>query len=693
MNHSSTVKEYERWLDVADSTAGVYYVVNGVTYTPEYIASEPTGLIAIRIKADKPAAVDFNIHLRKGLSLNRWEDYSQKVGSDTVIMGGGSASVHTIEFAAGAKIVASTGKVYTIGDYVKCEGADEAVVYFTAWTSFRKPDPKAAVLGDLEAVTGNSYKVIRSEHIDDYQSLAGRVSLNLGTSSLDQKQGSTSARIGAAGKVFDPELASLYFQFGRYLFISSSRSGTLPPNQQGIWNGDIDPQWGSKYTININTQMNYWPALVTNLADLNAPLFDLIEKVRTTGLDTAKSMYGARGAVCHHNTDLWGDSAPQDNYVSSTFWPSGLAWLATHIFEYYQFTGDVDVLREHFDALRDSALFFLDFMTDYKGWKVTNPSISPENKYYLPNSSSAAAITLGPTIDNSIVWALLGMVLESRSILGIEDEDLTSSIKELRARLPPLSVNSFGGIMEWIEDYKETEIGHRHWSPLFGLYPGSEITASNKTAFEAAKVTMSRRLSNGGGDTGWSRAWTISLAARTFNASLVDSSLTTLLTDYTYGKSLLDTGPPAAFQIDGNLGGPAGIAEALLQSHEQILTKCASKNSTALRPASLGDDYERKVPLIRLLPALPSSWASNGGGSVSGLLARGGFEVDIAWSEDGSRKNATIMSKLGGQVWLTLGGTPIGEKGNQEISIESQGSGDFVLLKTQKGEQYSVMSA
>lgn len=253
--------------------------------------------------------------------------------------------------------------------------------------------------------------------------------------------------------------------------------------------------------------------------------------------------------------------------------------------------------------------------------------------------------------------------------------------------------------MEWIEDFKETELGHRHWSPLFGLYPGSEITASNKTTFEAAKATMSRRLANGGGDTGWSRAWTISLAARTFNASLVDSSLVALLTKYTYGKSLLDTGPPAAFQIDGNLGGPAGIAEALLQSHEQIFTECASKNSTALRPAALGAEYKTKVPLIRLLPALPSSWTENGGGSVSGLLARGGFEVDIAWDEGGLLQNATIVSKLGGQVWVTLGTTPIGEigeigeKGSQEINIGAQGAGDFVLLKTQKGERYSVMLA
>jgi alpha-L-fucosidase 2 len=255
MNHSSSVTNYERWLDLADGTAGVYYKVSGTTYKREYIASNPAGVIAIHITSDKAAAINFNVHLGRGDSLNRWEDYSEKSGSDAIVMGGGSGGKEAILFAAGAKVVASGGKVYTIGDYVKCEGADEAWVYFSTWTSFRKSDPKSAVLKDLQAAAASAYNKIRTAHIADYQSLAGRVALNLGESSSAQKALTTSGRMLGLSKAFDPELVSLYFQFGRYLFISSSRKGTLPPNLQGIWSSDIDPQWGSKYTININTGM------------------------------------------------------------------------------------------------------------------------------------------------------------------------------------------------------------------------------------------------------------------------------------------------------------------------------------------------------------------------------------------------------------------------------------------------------
>lgn len=425
-------------------------------------------------------------------------------------------------------------------------------------------------------------------------------------------------------------------------------------------------------------------------------------------------MYGVEGAVGHHNTDLWGDAAPQDNYAPSTFWPSGFAWLVTHVFEHYLFTGDVSVLREHYDALRDSAVYFLNFVTDYKGWKVTSPSLSPENSYYLPNSTTAtAALTLGPTMDNSIIWAVFGMVLEAQRVLGVEDAALAANLTRVRALLPPLRVSpSLGGIMEWIEDYRETEPGHRHWSPLFGLYPGSEITADDARLFAAARRTIDRRLSFGGGESGWSRGWAIALAARAHNASLVSESLHVLLTKCTYPRGMLNTGGPAAFQIDGNFGGTAGVAEALLQSHEQIVVVAAggggnatngtngtwsnsqrrdSTNGTApLRPARLGDDPASKVPLIRLLPALPAAWAGKDGGSVRGLVARGGFEVDIEWDADGGFKNATLTSRLGSQAWLTVGTTPIGKSGAKEVAVAGQGKGEFVLVKTKKGDKLSV---
>ncbi|RYP79360.1 hypothetical protein DL770_006704 [Monosporascus sp. CRB-9-2] len=455
MNHNTSVANYERWLDLADGTAGVYYTVGDVTYKREYMASNPEGVIAIRILSDSPGAVSFHLHLQRGLSLNRWEDYSQKVGDDAITIGGGSGGIQSIQFAAGARVVAPTGKVRTLGDYVICDGADETWIYFSAGTTFRKPDPRRAVLEALNAAGLQSYDSIRVAHITDYQDLASRVTLSLGKSTIQQKAINTSSRVVNFATDFDPELAVLYFQFGRYLLIASSRENTLPPNLQGIWSVDFDPQWGSKNTININTRKT-----------------------------AARRMYGAGGSVGYHNTDMWGDTAPQDNYAASTIWPSGLAWLATHIYEHHLFTGDVTMLAEKYPILVDAATFFLDFMTDYKGWKT-------------------AAITIGPTMDNSLIWTLFGIVLEAQEILGIETSELTDRLKRTRGQLPPLRVSpSHGGIMEWIEDYNETEVGHRHFSHLYSLYPGADITASNYTIFTAARKSLNRRLEYGGGDTG-----------------------------------------------------------------------------------------------------------------------------------------------------------------------------------------------
>jgi alpha-L-fucosidase 2 len=542
MNHSATVQNYQRFLDVNESVAGVYYTVGGVTYLREHIASNPDDIIAIRIASDTPGAVGFTLHLRRGSSLNRWEDYSQKVGNDTIVIGGGSGGKGAIGFSAGARVLTSGGTVQTIGDTILVNGADEAWIYWTAWTDYRTADPKAAVLSDLSKV--KPYPDVRSAHIADYQGFAGRVSLDFGKSSAAQLANTTSQRISATSKTFDPQLATLYFQFGRYLFISTSRNGTLPPNLQGIWSADMDPQWGSKYTININLEMNYWPSLVTNLgdSDLQSPLWDLILRLHQNGLNVSQQMYGVKGAVAHHNTDIWGDAAPQDNYISSTFWNGGLAWLATHIWEYYLFTGDAAVLRANYQIFADVATYYVNFVTPYKGWLVNSPSLSCENEYYPPNSTVPAAISAGVTLDNSLIKAIFAVVLESQSILGISDNALAQSIRTTQARLPPFQISSFGGIQEWIEDYREQDPGHRHFSHLWGFYPGAEITASNDTLFQAAQTSLYRRLSNGGGSTGWSRAWAVNLAARSFNGSSVGMNYQTLLSGYTYGDSLLDTG-------------------------------------------------------------------------------------------------------------------------------------------------------
>lgn len=450
---SGNVGNYERWLDIADSTAGVYYTANGTTYQREFIASEPAGVIAMRMLSDSPSS--WHLHLDRGDSLNRWEDYSDKVGDDTIVMGGASGGTDPLAFSAGVRVVCSDGKVSTLGDTVFCKNATEGWIFFQSWTSYRKSDPREAVVSDLQSVS-QSYEELRVAHISDYQAFFNRTTLSLGDSTDMQKEGTTVERFQGLNDTFDPELAALYFQFGRYMFISTSRNGTLPPNLQGIWSDDFDPQWGSKYTININLEMNYWPSLITGLADLNSPLYGLISRMHERGTAVAKTMYNASGAVAHHNTDIWADCAPQDSYPPSTVFPSGLAWLTTHLMEDYLFTGNSELLASHLVILKDVLRFYLSFMTEGpNGWLVTNPSSSPEHEYYLPNSTDTAAITMGPTIDNSLIWELVGQTLEAMQVLGDEDGAFAQEIRTMRDRLPPIQFNSYGGVQEWIYDYKD----------------------------------------------------------------------------------------------------------------------------------------------------------------------------------------------------------------------------------------------
>ncbi|KAJ5123916.1 uncharacterized protein N7515_007741 [Penicillium bovifimosum] len=670
MNHTKTVTGYQRWLDLEEGAAGMYYVSDGVEYTREYIASNPEDVIAIRIKASQPGSVGFTIHFDRGSSLNRWEAYSEPLDNNTILVGGSSDGVGGIDWAAGARVVSSGGSVYTLGDYVFCSGADEATIYFTAWTTFRQSKPRNAVLSVLTKAAGKSYSLVRETHVTDYQKYMSRVSLNLGNSTAAQKAMTTPKRVAAlntTATAFDPELAALYFQFGRYVLIATSRAGTLPPNLQGIWNQDMDPRVG----LEIYHQHQFRNEL---LAELDNHV-------------VAQKMYHASGIVAHHNTDLWGDSAPQDNYFSSTCWPMGASWLITHLMEHYRFTGDKATLKSNYDLLRKTVLFALDFVTPYGEYMLTNPSISPENVYFIPNSTAQAAITYGPTIDNSLLWEILGELVDAQRELGINDKKLTDAATALRSKLPPLRMNQYGGIAEWIHDYNETDPGHRHWSMLWGMYPGSQITAFNQTTFNWAVSSINRRLDHGSGSTAWSRAWSIALSARAFLPDLVQSNLAQQLANYTTGTSFLATGPPSPFQVDGTLGGPAGMVEAFLQSHETVL---AGNNGTLIA-AQTGD--ANKIHLIRLLPTLPSTWAANGGGSVSGLVARGAFEVDMTWSSDGKLREATITSNLGNQAYVTLGSSPIGATNATSITVNGVGSGGFVLLPSRKGHKFNVSPA
>ncbi|KAK3678223.1 hypothetical protein LTR78_002319 [Recurvomyces mirabilis] len=703
MNHSSQGSSYERYLDVDDATAGVYYVNNGTAYFREYLSSEPAGVLAVRVASNQTGTVSLRVHLRRGPngSLNRWEDYSRKSGNDTIVIGGHSASATGIEFAAGARVMAKGGSVYTLGDTILIDHADEAWIYFQSWTDFRKSDPKAAVLADLAAIK-QTYPEIRAAHVKDYQSYAHRVELSLGNSSAIQKSQTTAQRIGGLNNgTFDPELVALYFDFGRYLFISTSRNGTLPPNLQGIWNSQLDPFWGAKYTTNINLQMNYWPALVTNLADLTSPLHNLIDSIREKGTNVSETMYGVDngGFVSHHNTDLWGDSAPQDNYIYSTWWGSSGPWLVFHLMEYYRYTGDQDFLREHYPVLKSAALFYVGFLSDYEGYKVVNPTISPENAYFPPNyNTTPVAITLGATMDTELLWELFNGIQEANDLLRLGDESFVAQLNDLKSQFPPYRRNYYGGLQEWIHDYQEAIPGIDHLSPLWAAYPGNEITSSNSTLFNWARETLNNRLLHGSAAGGWGASWCTALAGRYFMPDWASHCLIHLIANQSQPDSLLNSGAPSEFQIDGNLGGPGALPELFMQSHESIATTQApgyygSGGSNGTLVAAFTGTVE-KAPLIRLLPTVPSVFASTGGGGYfNGLLARGGFEVDVCWDAAGTLVSATIASKLGGPAYVTLGQTPIGKNNGTAITSSGAGSGVFIRLDTRAGQSYTVKQA
>ncbi|SPO01788.1 uncharacterized protein DNG_04461 [Cephalotrichum gorgonifer] len=690
---------YERWLGVDDGVAGAYFSSGNVTYQREYLASYPDDIVAIHLTANQPGSINLRVRLDRGSDLNRYQGYSEPANGHSTVMGGQSPDANPLQWAAGARIASSGGKVTTLGDTVRCENADEATVYFQSWTSYRKSDPKEAVISDLSAVS-KSFDEIRAAHVADYQEYAGRMSLNLGDSTSSQRSLKTSTRMNnTTPDNFDPELASLFFQLGRYLFIASSRpeSGdndlSLPPNLQGIWNDDYSPMWGSKYTVNINLQMNYWSSLVTGLSDLRTPLNNLLKTMNGRGAVVAADMYNCSGTVTHHNTDIWGDSAPQDNYTPGTFWPMGATWMITHVIEHYRFTGDKDMLADMFPTLKAVAQFALNFLTEHKGYMVTNPSSSPENTFLVPGGSGgeSAAVSPGPTIDNELLWEIFSFIPEAQDVLGIEDEAFAKRVSNMREKLPPLRLNQYGGIAEWMEDFEEANPGNGHMSHLVPLYPLHHITSANQTLFKAAITSLEHRLENGGGPCGWPRVWTIALAGRMFLPDIAHSRLATQMGECSWGRSMLNMGGTAPFQIDGSLGVPAAMIESLLQSHENVLP--LADNSTALQAAYTGD--KGKLPLIRLLPSLPKTWSANGGGSAKGLRARSGFVVDLSWDSDGTLTAASLTSEAGNSAYVTLGKTPVGGA-NNGTAIQNSGdgaSGVFIHLDGDKGSVHTITLA
>lgn len=594
---NGNVHHYCRSLDIENALAQVEYEMKGTRYKREHFISGADGVFVTHISArGKKEKINLMLTLYR-----RFDAETTVVGTNRIMLCG-QCGINGSKFCTLLNVDAPGAQITAIGSHLYIKGADTVNLTLTSETNIRENEYARKCKERLDAAQKYDYDNLKARHIEEYQSYYNRMSFTLKNNNLYDTPLPTNERLAKLRQgARDLSLITLYFNFGRYLLISSSRSNSMPANLQGIWNDSFAPPWDSKFTININTEMNYWPAEPCGLGDCHKPLLDMLDRARVNGRDTAKRLYGCNGFVIHHNMDMWCDTAPLDG-IRSGMWPMGGAWLCYHLWEHYEYSLNHTFLSETaYPIMQEAVEFLLGYMfEDEAGQLLTGPSISPENRYILPDGQ-VGYLCISPAMDTQIVLGLFKRFVAAAKALGI-DNDFVGRVKASIAKLPPMKIGQKGCLQEWLEDHIDGEPGHRHISHLFAVYPDNQITKEDTPElYDAARKTLEHRIQNGSGGTGWSEAWIIALWARFKEGDLAFEAVETLLKDLTE-DSLLDIHPPGIFQIDGNLGAVAGMLELLAQQ---------SDNES-----------------ITLFPALPAAWEE---GEVKGLHLKGGLVADIKW--------------------------------------------------------------